>query len=57
MENTTSLLIDPSAVTAIGTELKTNITGIAPAIVGVMAVVIVAGVVLAFIKRHSSTRG
>ena len=55
MENTTSLLIDPSAVTAIGTELKTNISGIAPAIVGVMAVVIVAGVVLGFIKKHSGT--
>ena len=53
MENETSssLLIDPSSITAIGTELKTNIQGVSPAIFGVMAVVIVAGAIFTFVKR------
>lgn len=53
MENTVTPIISASAVESIGTTLQSNISAIAPALLGVMAVVIVAGVVLRFVRRFA----
>lgn len=53
MENTVTPVISASDVSAIGTELKANISAVAPAILGVMAITIVVAVVLRFVKRFA----
>lgn len=53
MENATPI-ISASAVEAIGTTLGSNISTVAPALLGVMAVVIVPVVILKLIRRFSS---
>lgn len=53
-ETNTNLLVDPTAIAAIGTELQSNIRGIAPAIFGVMAVTIVATLIFKFVRRNVS---
>lgn len=52
MENTTPTpIISASDVTAIGTELKNNISAIAPALLGVMAITMVVAVIFKLVKR------
>lgn len=50
-ENT--VLIPATAIESIGTTLSSNITAVAPAILGVMAITIVAGVILNFVRKHT----
>lgn len=52
MENTVTPIISASAVEAIGTTLQANISAVAPALLGVMAIVIVPIVVFKFIRRN-----
>lgn len=53
MDNTVTPVISASDVSAIGTELKANISAVAPAVLGVMAITIVVAVVLRLIKRFA----
>lgn len=53
MENTVTPVISASDVQAIGTELKANISTIAPALLGVMAITIVVAVVLRLVRRFA----
>lgn len=52
--NAVTPIISASAVETIGSTLSSNISAIAPALLGVMAVVIVPVVILKLIKRFSS---
>lgn len=51
--NTVAPIVSADAVSAIGTTLQSNISTIAPAILGVMAVTIVAGVIFKFVRRNT----
>lgn len=52
MENTTSTpIISASDVQAIGTEIKANVSAVAPAILGVMGIMIVVAVVFKLVRK------
>lgn len=50
--NTVTPIISAEAINGITSTLQTNITQIAPALLGLMAVTLVAGVVFKFIRRN-----
>lgn len=53
MENTVTPVISATDVSAIGDTLKANISAIAPALLGVMAITIVVAVVLRLVRRFA----
>lgn len=48
----TTPIVSPEAINSITNTLQSNITQIAPALLGLMAVTLVAGIVFKFIRRN-----
>lgn len=53
MENTVTPIISAADVSAIGDTLKANLSAVAPAVLGVMAITLGIGLVFRFIKRYA----